>query len=250
MFTSLPIILIAFGLGFLLYNLGIISFTPWALLWPCLIIWLGLSQLISMVKRPKGNQDSLEIVIWLTVTTLGIYLLLPKIGFGVPGIPWKIIWPTLLIIIGILKLFPNSNRRRVFKVDLKGSVKHSYEYDKSTFIGDYTRGGSTSWALDDTNINHGVGSIRLDLTQAIVPDREVFINIFGYVGEANIYLPPDLPYKAECSLNVGEITVPEHGESGLGRYIKTQSADYDTAVRKVNIQVHWKIGEINIRQIR
>ncbi|HBN97315.1 MAG TPA: hypothetical protein DDZ66_13560, partial [Firmicutes bacterium] len=56
--------------------------------------------------------------------------------------------------------------------------------------------------------------------------------------------------KAECSLRIGEITVLDHHESGTPRFVQTQSPDYDTATQKVNIRVHWKIGEISIRQIR
>ena len=37
--------------------------------------------------------------------------------------------------------------------------------------------------LDDTQIRQGVGSVNLDLTQAIIPDREVQIDIVGYVGK-------------------------------------------------------------------
>ena len=70
------------------------------------------------------------------------------------------------------------------------------------------------------------------------------------VGDASIYLPPGLPFKAECSLSLGEITVLDQNESGSGRHITTKSADYDTATRKVNIRVHWRIGEISIRQIK
>lgn len=243
---SAPLLLIVLGVGFLLHNLGIIHFSPWVLLWPGTLIWFSVEQLVKISRQKRGTQDSWEIVLWLVLGTAGVYLLLPKLGIPVPSIPWGIIWPLLLILFGIRMLWPG--RGRIVKVNVSPGSPKTGEH-RSAFIGEYNKGPET-WVLDDMQIHHGVGSVNLDLTQAIVPDREVFIDIEGYVGDASIYLPPGLPFKAECSLSLGEITVLDQNESGSGRYIKTQSADYDTATRKVNIRVHWRIGEISIRQIR
>lgn len=243
---SAPLLLIALGVGFLLHNLGIIRFSPWVLLWPGILIWFSVRQLVQISRQRKGNQDSWEIVLWLMLGTVGVYLLLPKIGIPVPTLPWGVIWPLVLILFGVMLLFPG--RGRVVKINLSSGGKKTAEH-RSALIGEFNKGPGT-WVLDDMQIHHGVGSVNLDLTQAIVPDREVFIDISGYVGDASIYLPPGLPFKAECSLSLGEITVLDQNESGSGRHITTKSADYDTATRKVNIRVHWRIGEISIRQIK
>lgn len=242
------IILIVFGLGYLLYNLNIISFSPWSLLWPCLIIWFSASQLVHTKKRESGPETSWEIALWLVALTFGIYLLLPKLGVSTPTIPWKIIWPAILIAIGTLKL-------------LWGKPHYvKYEYTSSTgqrinknvhnaLVGEFNRGPG-SWLLEDLRLHQTVGSINLDLTQAIIPNREVELDIYGLVGDTNIYLPPDLPFKAHCSINLGEITVLDHSESGTQRVIERKTGDFDDATQKVNIKVHMRIGDINIRQIR
>lgn len=246
---KLPIILIIFGIGFLLHNLGIIGFTPWILLWPGVLIWFGLQQLIQISKERRGSQDSWEIALWLVVVTVGVYLLLPKIGITVPSIPWKLIWPLFLVILGIMLLFPGKKGKAVFKVHFQPGGKTQMREYKRAFMGEFVRGPG-SWVLDDSTLHHSIGTVNLDLTHAIIPEREVFLDISGYVGEASIYLPPGLPFKAECSIGLGEITVLDQHESGSGRYVQIQSEGYDQATKKVNIQVHWKIGEINIRQIR
>ena len=244
-----PIILIGFGVGFLLYNLQIVNFTPWSILWPVLIIWFAANQLIKIKRRQRGAQDSWDIVLWLIVFTVGVYMLLPNVGIPMPGIPWKVVWPLGLVLVGMLTLLSgNSIPFVVIDLNRGGRKKKSSEV-KLSFVGDFNRGPG-NWVLDDTEIRHGVGSVNLDLTQAIIPNREVHIDVIGYVGDASIYLPPGLPFKAECSLRLGEITVLDHNESGTLRFVQTQSPDYDTATQKVNIRVHWRIGEISIRQIR
>ena len=242
-----PIILIGFGVGFLLYNLQIVSFTPWSVLWPVLIICFAADQLIKIKRRQRGAEDSWDIALWLIVLTVGAYMLLPIIGLPTPAIPWKVVWPLGLVLVGLLILLPG--KASFVKVDFRSGGKRRSGESKSSFVGDFNRGPG-NWVLDDTEIRHGVGSVNLDLTQAIIPNREVHIDVIGYVGDASIYLPPGLPFKAECSLRIGEITVLDHHESGTPRFVQTQSPDYDTATQKVNIRVHWKIGEISIRQIR
>lgn len=239
-----PIILIAFGVGFLLYNLGIIHFTPWEILWPSLIIWLGASQLRRIIKRGSASEDSAGVALWLIVVSVGFYLLLPTIGIAVPSLPRNIFWPLVLILIGILKLLPGGSD--IIKFEYRpgdGDVEM-----RSSFVSEIKRG--PNWVLDDLRLRQGVGSINLDLTQAMIPDREVTLDVSGYIGEAVIYLPPGLPFKAECSLNLGEITVLDHNESGSNKYIKIQSPNYETSKQRVNIRVHWKIGEVSIHQIR
>lgn len=239
-----PVILIAFGVGFLLYNLGLINFTPWDILWPSLIIWLGASQLRRIIKRGNASEDSAGVALWLIVISVGFYLLLPTMGVATPSMPKQIFWPLVLILIGVLKLLPGGTDVIRFEYRSKNNDVHV----KSSFIGEINRG--PNWVLDDLQLRQGIGSVNLDLTQAMIPDREVNLDIAGYVGEATIYLPPGLPFKAECSLSLGEITVLDHNESGSQKYIKIQSPNYETATQRVNIRVHWKIGEVSIHQIR
>ncbi|HHY10411.1 MAG TPA: cell wall-active antibiotics response protein [Firmicutes bacterium] len=242
----LPAVLIGLGVGFLLHNLNIISFTPWALLWPGLIIYVGLSQLRDLKRRPSSGQSSKELVFWLIVTTLGFYLLLPRIGVLVPTLPWKIVWPALLIILGVLKLFPGKQPVFIFKKT--GFTKQGPHY-KSSFVGEIRKGPS-NWVLDDLYVRQAIGSVSLDLTQAIIPEREVELYVSGYVGDVSIYLPPGLDFRAECSLGLGDLTVLEHNESGSQKYIVTETTGYAQAARRLNIQVHWKIGDVRVRQIQ
>ena len=70
------------------------------------------------------------------------------------------------------------------------------------------------------------------------------------IGEATIYLPPDLPVRIECRLYAGEMSVLDRSESGanLGP-ITMESPGYAEAVKKLNIRVHWRIGDVKIRRI-
>lgn len=239
---SAPIILIIIGLGFLLANLDILPLNPWEAFiqyWPALLVLAGIYQLISTAQKAgRGRGMSVTGLGWAAFLILfGFYLLAPRAGWASPAISWSVIWPAALIILGLLKLF--QDRFQLF------SVKH---VSKTAFVGEIHRGGS-SWILDDMRIRHGVGEVHLDLTQAIIPEREVFIDIAGGVGAVTMYIPADLPVKLFCELNIGDITAYDEHRDGLGSTLEYESPDYVDAVRKVNIQIQWKLGEIKIRPI-
>lgn len=243
------LILIAFGIVFLLYNLKIINFTPWSLIWPGIIIWLGADQLNDSLRDTRqGRNAGWETIFWLSVTLLGFYMLLPKIGIAAPPIPWNVVWPTLLILVGLTMLFSRGNKI----ISIHGKSEHNAPWSKEyrrSLVGEFNR-GPTSWVVDDMKIHQSIGSINLDLTNAIMPDREVVIEISGFIGDTNVYLPPGLQYHVESSLKVGEITVLDHNESGTHRCINVKSTDYENATKKVHIIINWKIGDVNVRQIR
>ncbi len=162
------LILILFGVAYLLYNLNIIGFSPWSLLWPALLIWLATSQLLQTSK--DDPEDSWEIALWLALLALGIYLLLPKLGIMVPKIPWAIVWPLVLIAIGMLKLFSGKpDFIRFGYTSSDGTEFRKGGYRASLIGGEINRGGPGSWALDDVKLHQSIGSVNLDLTQAIIP---------------------------------------------------------------------------------
>ncbi len=240
-----PLLLILIGLGFLLANLGVIPITPWEALvqyWPALLVILGVYHLakvtIKGITRRRVSVSGLLFAVVLIL--LGLYILAPRIGWDVSPVSWSIVWPSALIAIGVIKLI--QDRFDLFSFSVTSGPS------RTSVVGEIRKGGS-SWVLDDMRLRHGVGEVHLDLTQAIIPDREVNIDIAGIVGEVAIYIPADLPVQAQCESNIGEITVFDQHRDGLGNEVSYRSPNYDTATQKLNILVQWKIGEIKIRQI-
>lgn len=242
-----PLIIILTGIGYLLFNLKIIPITPWQAFvtyWPAILIIAGLKNILQGSARSPQRQDG-DIGLNFVLILLGAYLLAPRLGFSVIPISWSLIWPVLLIIFGFSLLFKKGN---IVKVELNGVSYEKSPKTTSSLIGEVRR-GSTGWALDDTYIRHGIGSVHLDLTQAIIPEREVVIDVGGMVGEVVIYLPPELPVKIDCQLDMGDMVVFDQAESGTHRRLELQSENYQTAVKKLDIRVRWRIGEIKIRRI-
>lgn len=88
------ILIIALGAAFLIQRLGLVSFGIWGIVWPAVIIGLGVSW---MVKRFSFFA--------LAVAGLGLYFLLFNSEVISLVLTWGIIWPSLLVLLGLTILY-------------------------------------------------------------------------------------------------------------------------------------------------
>ena len=234
--TGLPLLIIIVGVGYLLANLGITPNTPWQAFvqyWPALLILWGLRVIIrDIVFSRFRTYKTTSLVYGSALIFIGLHLLVPRLGFAGFSITWNIVWPVLLIVLGLQILL---NRRRKLS---------SSSYICSSF----TRGGS-AWYVDDLYLNQFIGDIDLDLTKAVIPNKEIFFDINGSVGDVAIYLPSYLPVHAKCRVGIGDVEVLERSEEGMGASIDLKTADYDQAERKLNLTVSIRIGSVTVRRI-
>lgn len=97
------ILVTVLGLAFLVQRLGFVSFGVWSIVWPAVIIGLGISW---MVKRFS--------IFALAVAGLGLYFLLFNLGVISLVLTWGIIWPSLLVLLGLTILYetlvPHKNK--------------------------------------------------------------------------------------------------------------------------------------------
>lgn len=246
-----PLVLILIGIAYLLYNTGVITISPWHALvtyWPVILIYFGLKNIVFGLLRLRGK-DFGDAFLGAVIAFFGFNWLAPRIGLSAISLSWSMTWPIFLILLGLSLLFDGKSFMQVRVLTEDGSNHDKLPRATASLIGEVRRGGS-SWALDDTYIRHAIGSVHLDLTQAIIPEKEVKLNISGLIGEATIYLPPDLPVRIECRLHAGDMSVLERSASGVNLDpIVIERPDYVEAVKKLDIRVHWRIGDVKIRRI-
>ncbi len=237
-----PIIIILFGFNYLLFNLGLVAITPWQAIlmyWPFILVYYSLQIIANYISRQRRGQlvFKTEILTSSLLLFLGVYLLIPKFGYSLGVLSWNVIWPVILIVLGVGELVSRKN----ILFDSSAKSHHS-------LIGDVHRGGD-SWFVEDMYIRHSIGEVHLDLTKAVIPNKEVKLDIGGLVGEVVLYLPADLPITAQCHLGIGEITLFDQHQEGFVKSITFETPDYKDAQRKLNIHIQWKIGEVKIRRI-
>jgi len=112
------VLVIVLGLAFLMQRIGGMSFGIWGVIWPAIIIALGLSWSIRRFS-----------IFSLGVVALGTYFLLFNLGVITLVLTWGIIWPSLLVLLGLGIIFEAFRpHKRKWRKYCTGDHKQSIEY--------------------------------------------------------------------------------------------------------------------------
>lgn len=255
------LLIILLGVYFLLGNLGYDIGLKEVIddYWPVIIVTFGLKLLFNgIVNFSSGYRRNL----WITgallrgiiVTGIGVILLgnnLSWFSFGLSDV-WSLLWPLLIIYIGLKIIFDKPRyklKENKYEVNFETGYKGSTPNKRKLWVGEAVYGMGGAWELDDIQVWHGIGESTVNLSSAIIPEREVFIELTGLIGEVTVLVPQDLAMKINVDVGVGEVTVFNHNQSGTSRFISYASEDYDRAVRKVNLLISFKVGEVKVKRV-
>ncbi len=263
------LLLIGIGVAFLLSNFGVLDINIGELLstyWPVILIWSGISTLLSGLRYSRGGWGAsiTSLFIGGILLLLGWNFLAGNLGWNTVsfGVIWNIFWPVLLIYIGLRILF----RKKSFHVniDFDDMIKKEHEYEetiimdrvdekerkpkrvyKGSLIGDINMGREL-FELENLHLWNGIGDVDLDLTRAILPEGEAKILIAGWIGDIDVIVPKDMAIWVEVRIRIGEIRLFNINEGGFTKEQNYKSPGYDEAFQKVHMIIDLKIGDIRV----
>lgn len=171
------IILLAVGVGFLLQALAITSFNDFLhLYWPIALMVIGLAELVS------GRFYAA--LVWVVA---GAVFQLRAIGV-LHGDIWSIIWPLIVILIGLRVLLrPTDLRMKVEEKSFSGST--------AVFSGSVKK--ITSKDFKGSSASAVFGGAKLDLSGATVSNDGAVIDVDAIFGGVEIIVPKSTPVKTD-----------------------------------------------------
>lgn len=179
-------VLIALGVGFFLNSMGIMNFGQFfGTYWPVILLIIAVSEFI------KGKFNSA--LIWAII---GIAFLLSSTKI-INASAWDIIWPAIIIVIG-LSILLKSSRRTETRAEKGESVSAT-----AAFSGNEKRVDSSNFRLGD--INAIFGGVKIDLRKANIAKEGALIDALILFGGGEILLPKDTPIKLETFAAFGGV---------------------------------------------
>lgn len=167
----------------------------------------------------------------VALVVLGGLLLLAAFDVISAGAAWGIFWAAALILLGVFLI--------------SGPRRKSHEWRGSNHgaaVGDI-RIGDTEFDLHDMETSIAAGQLRINLTKARIPAGETKIKVNGGMGKIEILVPSDLAISVRAEVGAGSITVPGQKDDGVGRQTFFASPGYDTAERRVKLELSLMVGE-------
>lgn len=119
---------------------------------------------------------------------------------------------------------------------------------KSSLLGDLNL-MSHRFELEDMNIWHGIGDVKIDLSKAMIREGETVLIINGWIGDIDIYIPYDLDVSVNATVTIGDLDVLGYKQGGINRNISIATKDYKESDRRVKIVLSLFVGDIDVRYI-
>lgn len=114
-------------------------------------------------------------------------------------------------------------------------------------LGDVRRYGD--WQVADEEIWIGVGDVRLDMTGADIPAGETRIRVFGFVGDVKLLAPEGVGVSVSSTSFITDARVLGQKRDSFLTPLHFASAGYETAERKVRLEVNCFVGNLRVRRV-
>jgi lia operon protein LiaF len=185
----------------------------------------------------------------------GVVFLLDSTGTFDLGEIMKTFWPVLLVIWGIAMITRTGLRRHrdpapVVTAAVAGSVTGSgstaESLESSNVFGDVDirvtslsfRGGSATTVF---------GDITVDCRQGGLAEGEHSLTVSGIFGDSRVLVPPGTALDITAHTLAGDVTVLDQKRSGVSASLRFTTPGYDTAPKKLRINVSQVFGDIDVR---
>lgn len=203
---------IAFGLLFLLDNLGLLDFDVRFDLWPMIFVVAGA---LKYMQSDSGSGKASGGILF----GLGILLLLKSMGLII--ISWRILAPLLMIAAGVAVVFKSTRDRKPdtqYGLDnLPPGADHDSVVQSTALLGGIER-RIMSQDFRGGEVTAIMGSCQLDLRAASIGSVAV-LNVFAMWGGIEIKVPADWTVSLEGTPLLGGFSertiMPPHGGKRL-----------------------------------
>jgi len=162
-------------------------------------------------------------------------------------------WPLILVAIGVkIILSRKSSAPDGFsqsggaEVNFSSSPAFSTDYlSENRFIGDIHL-QINSKAFQGGTASNFIGNVNLDLSGIALAEGQRNLTVSGFIGDVNLIAPKNVPYAINASLAIGDLVMFGRKENGIGLNRTHKSADFDTAITRLNIRISFFAGDVKI----
>ncbi|MCR8645344.1 cell wall-active antibiotics response protein LiaF [Paenibacillus sp. N1-5-1-14] len=192
-------------------------------------------------SRLIGTFPMIAILIFL----LGFYQL--RTMGNRKGLTWIVIGLLFLLVEHMaLVIFITLASLVYFYYQSKKVQKKNFHLHKQNILGGLRLGGDP-YVLRDSSVWFMFGEVHIDLSMALIEQKETTILLQGMIGDIDIRVPEELGLSVEAFSFMGPIDVEEERENGLMNRIHYRSANYDTSANQVKVLISYIVGDIDVK---
>ncbi|MEW9700567.1 cell wall-active antibiotics response protein LiaF [Paenibacillus sp. SI8] len=126
-------------------------------------------------------------------------------------------------------------------------VHRDETYIQKQKLVDSVRLGREPWILRNSSTWYIIGETYIDLSLAILEQKETTLILQGVIGDVDVKVPDDIGISVTSSVTMGQIQVSGERETGVMNKLEWQSANYEYCDHRVKLVLSYIVGDINIK---
>ncbi|GIP31069.1 cell wall-active antibiotics response protein LiaF [Paenibacillus sp. J2TS4] len=162
------------------------------------------------------------------------YVLLAIGLLFIMGDKMTIVVALIFISLGLF-YFKSKQQHKESNYRQKQRIIDSIKYDKGP------------WVLNNMSLWCVIGELHMDLSLAILEEKEVTVVLQGVISDIDLIVPEDIGVSIESSVLFGQIDVPYRKEEGILNKLDWKSPNYDTSENKVKFVISYVVADVDIK---
>ncbi|WP_166805781.1 MULTISPECIES: cell wall-active antibiotics response protein LiaF [Jeotgalibacillus] len=163
----------------------------------------------------------------------------------------------VLIVYLIMKYTESKKDPVTYRAKMESKFKEDKERlllsKKPFFLNKWVGSHSTpdhSFEWEDIHLQNGIGDVLIDLSNTVLPDREVFISMRNLAGNITILVPYELDISIQHAAVAGEASIfKKHSSRLWNENLVYETEHYRSASQKVTIFTSVLVGDIEVKRV-
>jgi hypothetical protein len=204
-------------------------------------------------RRASRGPAAATVLAGALLVIVGIAWLLDSGGVEVP---WRALLPASLIAVGLATVAGGLRERQhglmvlglALTLLLAVAVGTDWGLQVTLVggVGDRVEEPATTADLRDYRL--AVGTLTVDLGGLQVPDGTTTVRARVGLGELVVRAPAGVAVRVDGRSGVGQVRGLDREESGLGNRLDVRTDDFDTATRRLLLELRAGVGEIRVER--
>jgi len=166
----------------------------------------------------------------IIVIVFGVILLLNSLGVHIGSAP-GIILAVVVILLGVWLVWRSRRSAGPARDAFAGTV----------------RVGGQGWQVQSGRHSVVFGELRLDLTQATIPDGEHRLDVDAFMGSIVVTVPKEVGVSASGHAFMGAVNLLGQRADGIDRSLEATSPGYAEASKKLRIHATVFAGDVRVQ---
>lgn len=105
------------------------------------------------------------------------------------------------------------------------------------------------WVLEPTDISVAIAEVRMDLTKALLEQKETIVDLQGVIGDIDIVIPEDVGLSVNASVMIGQIQVAGEKGAGAMNRLLWRSPNFESAEHRIVLSISYAVADVDVKVV-